>query len=93
MRNDNRMLHSCDLRCRKVSYIASDFSTNKCIHNVFTVHQYISCKVQDHNALFHQTDGILIDHTLCIFQCRYMDCDIITLLVDLIYILSVMDTS
>ena len=93
MRDHDCSVYTFDLLCCEICDITMYFSRFKCLNDILLIYKDISCKVQDHNAIFHQTHGIFIDHTLCIFQCRNMNCDIITLFINLISSLRMMNIS
>ena len=93
MRDHDCSVYTFDLLCRKICDITMYFSRFKCLNDILLIYKDISCKVQDHDAIFHQTHGFFIDHALCIFQCRNMNRDIITLFINLIGSLRMMDIS
>ena len=91
MRDHDRSFHTGDLRCREICHITFHCSGNQCVYHILAVHKGIAGKIQDHNILFHQTDGVFIDHPDGILQRRHMDRNIITLSVQFINRLCVMD--
>ena len=93
MRNYNCAFYTYNFFCWEICYITVYFTCYKCINDIFLIYKNISGEVQNYNALFHQTDCILVNHSLCTVKCRYMDCDIIALFIDFIYCCCVMDTS
>ena len=78
-------------RIRKVSYILFDFSGFQRLDQSILIHQKVTGKVQKDHALFHLVEGVLVDHLLCVIHQRNMNGDVITLGVDLVQSLAVVD--
>ena len=93
MRDHDRALDAHDLLGRKIGHIAAHLACHERIHDILLIHQHIPGQVQDHHAVFHQADGVLVDHAFRVIQRRHMDRNIITHIVKLIYRLRMMDAS
>ena len=91
MRDNDSSLHAYDLLCREIRHVAVHLLRHKRVNNILLINQHVAGKIQDDNAVLHQADGVFVDHALCIFHGRYMDSDIVAVLVDLIRCLGVID--
>ena len=93
MRDHDCAFYPCYLGSREICHIAFHCPGDESIHYILAVYKSISCEIEDDNIFFHKADRIFVDHTLCVFQRRDMDRDIIALLVKLIDRIGMMDTS
>ena len=83
------VINSGNLCIWEICYILSNLSACKCLDHIIIIYKNISCKVQDLHAILHHGKCILIDHAFRRIKRRYMYSNVITLFINIFYILDV----
>ena len=83
------VINSGNLCIWEICYVLSNLSACKCLDHIIIIYKNISCKVQDLHAILHHGKCILIDHALRRIKRRYMYSNVITLFINIFYILDV----